>query len=29
MVAWPRVTDRVGETPMPFWSETVRSVVVE
>jgi hypothetical protein len=22
-------TDRVGELPMPFWSETVRSVVVE
>ena len=22
-------TDRVGETPMPFWSETVRGVMVE
>ncbi len=22
-------TDKVGEAPMPFWSETVRSVVVE
>ena len=22
-------TDRVGEPPMPFWSETVRQVVVE
>ncbi len=22
-------TDRVGEWPMPFWSETVRPVVVE
>ena len=22
-------TDRVGELPMPFWSETVRQVVVE
>jgi hypothetical protein len=22
-------TDRAGEAPMPFWSETVRQVVVE
>ena len=22
-------TDRAGELPMPFWSETVRKVVVE
>ena len=22
-------TDRVGELPMPFWSETVRQVVVD
>ena len=22
-------TDRAGESPMPFWSETVRRVVVE
>ena len=22
-------TDRTGELPMPFWSETVRQVVVE
>ena len=22
-------TDRAGEPPMPFWSETVRQVVVE
>ena len=22
-------TDKAGEAPMPFWSETVRSVVVE
>ena len=22
-------TDRAGELPMPFWSETVRQVVVE
>jgi len=22
-------TDRAGEAPMPFWSETVRRVVVE
>ncbi len=22
-------TDRVGESPLPFWSETVRQVVVE
>ena len=22
-------TDRAGEPPMPFWSETVRRVVVE
>ena len=22
-------TDKVGEAPMPFWSETVRRVVVE
>ena len=22
-------TDRAGELPMPFWSETVRRVVVE